>query len=280
MGLINTTVIYPLLTALVLIGSARALWKDQWATTRLYLVGIGLSFGFLVGYFSIHQGFSASHINSVDRLFFAVSIAGLTAFLFHIWITRLRRYLLMPPATFIILYVLISPLLFRLQLAEAVGFILGTLLIWTASGMVWTKISHSHISNTSYVVAALGSAIIISLDGSLLIGQMAGALTAAAGGWWLLNQTQKRHEPLGKANMVFLQLLLGAILTLAYFYAEVNLIALLLIAFIPFLYPVCQRAIAISGTTAPLLQSIVTGMISSIPVLMALWLVWPEQSLY
>ena len=74
---------------------------------------------------------------------------------------------------------------------------------------------------------AIGAAIIISLDGSLLIGQIAGALAAATGAWWVLNQTQYQHEALGKASMTFLQLILGSILILAYFYADVSPIAML-----------------------------------------------------
>ena len=280
MSLIGPTVLYPFITALIFIGGARVLWKDQWETSRLYLVGIGLSFGFLVGYFAINTGFSASRISSTDRIFFAVSIAGLTAFLYHIWIARLRRFLLMPPATLLILLLLIQPLLERMPLAEAVPVITIAFLIWRAAGTFLTRNASKHTSNSSFLATAIGAAIIISLDGSLLIGQIAGALAAAMGAWWVLNQTQNWHEALGKASMNFLQLILGSILILAYFYADVSPIALLLVACVPFLQPIGEHITNAFEITAPIIQSCIVGLISFIPILIALWLIWPEESLY
>ena len=280
MSLIGSTILYPFITALIFISGARVLWKDQWATSRLYLVGIGLSFGFLAGYFAINTGFSSSHISSTDRIFFAVSIAGLTAFLYHIWVARLRRFLLMPPATLLIILLLIYPLLDRMPLTEAIQVILISFVIWLVAGAFFTKNASKHTSNSSFLATAIGAAIIISLDGSLLIGQIAGALAAAAGAWWVLNQTKSRHETLGKASMTFLQLILGSILVLAYFYAEVSPVALLLIVCIPFMQKFGDQISGHFGIATPLFQSCIVGLISLIPVAIALWLIWPETSLY
>jgi len=126
----------------------------------------------------------------------------------------------------------------------------------------------------SQIVMLTTSAIVIGVASSLSIAQLIGALAAGLGGLWLLNRFIKLSDNAMLSITRSTMALWLIVMAYAHYYGDVSIYALVLLA-TPLL--ICwsdkQDELWWKAMSKPI-------AISLIPGLLALWWVWPEQSLY
>jgi len=113
---------------------------------------------------------------------------------------------------------------------------------------------------------------------TLLIGQLVGALAAALGACWLLGFNGSSRIG-AKSLAAVLALPFGGLLVMAYQFAEVDLLALLTVLGL-LLIPEVYRRVMSTQQLGYWWLSLQVAVLSLIPIGIALWRVWPEQSLY
>ncbi len=128
--------------------------------------------------------------------------------------------------------------------------------------------------NAAWMLLAAAAAPVIAIDGSLKLGQIAGALGAGLGTLWLGGLLLRRARvdlPLAAP------LLLTLVFTAAWFYAETDPLALggLVLASL-----LSQGLPHRFGIRSPLAVHLLLFAATAAALALALWRVWPEQSLY
>lgn len=165
---------------------------------------------------------------------------------------------------------LLWPILGRETLASAIPTGLGVAALWLG-GWVYLDRADSGDSSTGVMllIVAAGTAVISVMTGSVLVGQLSGALAAALGGWLLWNWPQPRW-PLGRAGTALVTLTLGSLLLIGRFYSDTPLsITLLLWAALAAKLPVALVRHSRDGLRAPA-AAVLTGLIALVPVVLAI----------
>jgi hypothetical protein len=168
------------------------------------------------------------------------------------------------------LFALLGALIWWLGFASLIQ---GVPELWAAllAALLWLGWTHHHGDSREglgFTLAFIWLALVIGIDGSLLIAQLAGALAAFAGLRALLTSLtgfKGPVAPLGLA-LAFMQML-------AWQYVEVPLLALLPVWLLPVLeWLLRSRSLPVRWALLIALAAVGTGL--------SLWFVWPEASLY
>ncbi|MGY4026343.1 hypothetical protein ACW5WQ_10325 [Aeromonas rivuli] len=168
------------------------------------------------------------------------------------------------------LFALLGALIWWLGFASLIQ---GTPELWLAvlAAVLWLGWTHRHGDSREglgFTLAFIWLALVIGIDGSLLIAQLAGALAAFAGLRALLTTLtgfKGAVAPLGLA-LAFMQML-------AWQYVEVPLLALLPVWLLPlFEWLLRTRSLPVRWAVLIVSAAMGTGL--------SLWFVWPQASLY
>lgn len=132
----------------------------------------------------------------------------------------------------------------------------------------WSALRGDSLEGLGFALGFIWLALVIGIDGSLLIAQLAGALAAFAGfGALLAAFTGRKVMPAGLA------LALAFVQMLAWQYVEVPLVVLLPVWLLPVLEWTCRdKRLPLRWGAQILLATAGTGI--------SLWWVWPAASLY
>ncbi|WP_421855393.1 hypothetical protein [Marinomonas sp.] len=277
------TAVYPFLAALIVSMVAGKLLR---ASSYLGYLG-----GFIVGLSLIHSGLSFPPKQAIDYYNITVLI-GIASMLS---LTLIKSLALRNAVSIVLFglsfYFLLNPVLIHsgliISLSWAVGCAILTLIYQLLSQDKVQKtvpLKTSNERNISPLLLPIGlmivagaAAPVISIGGSLLIGQLLGALGAALFGYVVISYFTK--TTLSYASIPA-ALILGGLITQSHVLADIPLNVMLMLAASCFVTPIAvalgkklsnkQSIFVIIG------QIIVSVLISGL----SLWLVWPESSLY
>ncbi len=165
------------------------------------------------------------------------------------------------------------PILSRGALLPGVLAVAGVVLLFAAMHVLSCPTFRS-TRNGAWMILAVTAAPVIGIDGSLKLGQFAGALGAGLGTVWLGGLLLRRET-------VDLPLLAPTLLTLVYaaawFYAETDDLALGVLVLAALLSQGLAHA---TGIRSRVVGHLLLAATSAVALGLALWRVWPEQSLY
>ncbi|MBU2413242.1 MAG: hypothetical protein KKB49_10535 [Gammaproteobacteria bacterium] len=277
------TAVYPFLAALIVSIVAGKLLR---ASSYLGYLG-----GFIVGLGLIHSGLSFPPNQAIDY-YSVTTLIGIASVL---CLTLINSLTLRFSASFVLFglsfYFLLNPVLKHsglvISLSWAVSCALVTLiyhLLTQEKAQETVKFKTNNARSISPLLLPIGlmitagaAAPVISIGGSLLIGQLLGALGAALFGYVAVSyfiKATKSHS----AIPAFL--ILGGLITQSHVLADIPLnVTLMLVAscFVTPLATALGNKLSNKQSTFIIIgQTIVSILISGL----SLWLVWPESSLY
>ena len=277
------TAVYPFLAALIVSIVAGKLLR---ASSYLGYLG-----GFIVGLSLIHSGLSFPPNQAIDY-YSATALIGIISLL---CLAIIKKPALRNSASFVLFglsfYFLLNPVL------KHSGLIIS--LSWAAScaliTLIYQLISQEKTQETTQfeikgersisplllpiglMIAAGSAAPVISIGGSLLIGQLLGALGAALFGYVAVSYFAKTTQ---SHSSIPALLILGGLITQSHVLADIPLNVMLMLAASCFVTPIA----AALGNKLSNKQSayiIISQIIASVLISgLSLWLVWPESSLY
>lgn len=270
--LLNTAV-YPFLVAAVitLIGKFSA---------RLSILGVAA--GFLVALSLIHTGLSFPPSKALDFLTISV-ILGVTISLVREFKLGVKtRNTISFIGLLVSFYLLLNPVLqHQSQLLSMAWASISAALVMLMFGLQKSTAApnHSQASMASLAIISAATAPVVSIGGSLLIGQLLGGFAASVVGFVLVQRfvcKQPSSNALLLGSFILAGLLAQAhvladlplsVMLSAYLAVSVNILSNLRI----------KEDSKVSTTIIALIpQILVSGVIAGI----SLWSVWPESSLY
>lgn len=286
LNLVSHTVLWPFLLGFVLLSVVKVVSVRAKTSRHHSIYGMATSaavlIGFVVAYTLINPTFRFPPRVALD----GILVLALLAFGFGAVVT----FAVLPSAARMALqlliivagnYLLMAPLFGQWSIFETVTYLGGTTIVWL---FLWAyleklrELSKPAIFNTVLVALPAGAAPVIAVGGTLLIGQLVGALAAALAACWLLDINGSRR--IGSRSLAaVLALPLGGLLVMAYQFAEVDLLALLTVLGL-LLIPELYRRVMGNQQFGYWWVSLQVAVLSLIPIGLALWRVWPEQSLY
>lgn len=270
--LLNTAV-YPFLAAAVitLIGKF---------SSRLSILGLGA--GFLVALSLIHTGLNFPPSKALDFLTVTAILGVAISFLRQLKLDFKVRNGLGYIAMFASFYLLLNPVLQHqsqtVSLIWAAICAAVTLLLFGLQKSTATT-NHSQASMASLAVIAGASAPVVSIGGSLLIGQLLGGFAASVVGFVLVQRFICKQSSVN--GLLLGSFILSGLLAQAHVLADLP-IAVVLIAYLAIIVNVLSNLLIkedgkVSSTIIALLpQIVISGIIAGV----SLWAVWPESSLY
>ncbi|SBS25149.1 hypothetical protein MAQ5080_00195 [Marinomonas aquimarina] len=270
--LLNTAV-YPFLAAAVITLTGKF-------SARLSL--LGLAAGFLVALSLIHTGLSFPPSKALDFLtistLLGVAISGLRTLKLGFKTRNAAGFI----ALAVSFYLLLNPVLqHQSQWLSLSWSVLSAALVLVLFGLQKSTATaqHSHASMASLAVIAAASAPVVSIGGSLLIGQLLGGFAASVAGFVLVQRFVCKASSLN--GLLLGSFILAGLLAQAHVLADLP-IATMLIAYLAILVNVISNLLMkedgkISSTIVNLIpQILISGIIAGV----SLWSVWPESSLY
>lgn len=269
--LLNTA-IYPFLAAALLALLGKIHHK---------LSFIGLAAGFLVGLGLIHSGLNFPPSKALDFLVVSVLlgcfVAAIKAFCPRwqsAWLT-----LLLLSLSF---YLLLNPVLqHQNQLVSITWAIAAAIITWLvmSSQSATADRKMAHAPSASLAIVAALSAPVVSIGGSLLIGQLLGVFAASMAAAILVDKFVLKQSSL--------TLLLPGTFVLAGLLAQAHVLAdlplwVVLISYVALLMNALSNLIwREDGRLLSSLKTLLPQLlISAVIAALALWSVWPESSLY
>lgn len=229
---------------------------------------LAIGAGYLTSYALIYGQFSFPPQQALDWLPLLL-LAVLVVFTvddaigFASWL----RMILQGAAVLLAGSLLLYPILNQATLASAALNLAGVTAIWFG---LWTYLDRrapqDSTSGVTLLVVAVGSAIVFIKTGSILLGQLGGALAAVLGGWLLWNWPQSRWL-LGHAGTAVTVLVLGSLLLVGRFYSETPtsiglLLLLALVANLPVALIARYKANLSTRLTAVLTSVIAVGLVA------------------
>lgn len=270
--LLNTAV-YPFLTAAVI----ALLGKFS-----KHLGLLGLAAGFLVALSLIHSGLNFPPSKALDFLIVSTILGIVISYLRPAIAGFKVRNSITLIALFISFYCLLNPVLKHqgptLSIAWSVASSLLVLFIFGLQKHTSDK-KHSHTAMTSLAVIAGTAAPVVSIGGSLLIGQLLGGFAASAIAVVLVQKFVLKQSSL--TGLLLGSFILSGLLAQAHVLADLPLWAML-IAYLALLINVLSNLfIKEDGSTIATIKSLIPQvLISAVIAGISLWAVWPESSLY
>ncbi|MBM6551198.1 hypothetical protein [Marinomonas ostreistagni] len=269
--LLNTA-IYPFLAAalLALLGKIHQ---------RLSV--LGLAAGFLVGLNLIHSGLNFPPSKALDFLVITVLLGCLASLLKTLsarWQTSWLTLLLLSVS----FYLLLNPVLqHQNQLVSISWAIAAGVIAWLVMSCqnITAEAKTSHAPTASLAVVAAVSAPVVSIGGSLLIGQLLGVFAASMAAAILVQRFVLKQSSL--------TLLLPGTFVLAGLLAQAHVLAdlplwVVLVSYVALLTNALSNLIwrEDGRLLSPLKTLLPQVLLSAVIAAVALWSVWPESSLY
>lgn len=270
--LLNTAV-YPFLAAAVitLIGKFSA---------RLSFLGVGA--GFLVALSLVHTGLNFPPSKALDFLTLTTILGAAVSLLRTLKLGFKVRNGLGFIALAVSFYALLNPVLqHQSQSVSWSWSVISAALVLLLFGLQKSTATanHSQASMATLAVIAAASAPVVSIGGSLLIGQLLGGFAASVVGFVLVQRFINKQSSVN--GLLLGSFILAGLLAQAHVLADLP-IAAVLIAYLAIIINVLSNLLLkedgkVSNTLIALLpQIVVSGIIAGI----SLWSVWPESSLY
>ncbi len=269
-GLLTQTVLWPLTVTLLGLVFALLLRRRIPQLTG----AAALAAGFLAGYGLIYASFAFPPRQSLDWL----PILALAAWPLSMLVRRPRfpawlRMLI--GATFVLLAgaLLLAPLLPQAGWMRAAGTLLVIGALWAGA---WFYLDHiaprGAAAGVVLLVIAAGNAAVAVLAGSVMLGQLGGAASAALGGWLLLNWPCPRI-PLGHAGTAVMATALAGLMLVGRFYADTPVLpALLLLAALGTSACALFLVERYRPESAPAITTLWVGVAALVPVIAAVGL--------
>ncbi|NVK73945.1 hypothetical protein C0J08_16475 [Marinomonas sp. CT5] len=278
--LLNTAV-YPFIAALIVSFIAGKLTR---ASSYLGYLG-----GFIVGLGLIHSGLSFPPKQAIDNYTVSALIGIISILLLTLVKQSLPKNALKIVLFGFSFYFLLNPVLrhsgaiISLSWAIVSALIVMLYLFLSEQSLIQKMDSNKqrslspHLLIIGLMVVAGSAAPVISIGGSLLIGQLLGAFGAATFGYLIIGYITNKTVNYATIPAI---LILGGLITQSHVLADIPLKVMLMITASIFLTPI---AILLKGKTSNkqsiviiLSQIVVSALVSGL----SLWLVWPESSLY
>ncbi|MCW4629317.1 MULTISPECIES: hypothetical protein [Marinomonas] len=268
------TAVYPFIAALII-----SLVAGKLLRASSYLGYLG---GFVVGLSLIHSGLSFPPNQALD--YYAVTI--LIGIILLLCLSLIKTPAITNSALFLLsglsFFFLLNPVLkhtgFMMSLSWAVISSLIVMCYYLISHKTQkpyqneTRSLHNHLLPIGLMIVAGCAAPVVSIGGSLLIGQLLGAFAAAMLAYVIVGYLTKHAQ-----NNAFVPalLILGGLITQSHVLADIPLEVMLMLSASLFVTPlVLLFTNKISHIMAS--QVVISGIISAF----SLWLIWPESSLY
>ncbi len=269
LAMLLPTVAYPLLAAIILGLVVYKLEQKQQPKPVFWLATILIWIAWLAAAQGIHTRWQMPPRQALDWL--------LLASLLPVLATRLPKHIRMTGfgvAALLGFALVAQPIITRMSTIDLFTHTIGWLLICGIAISAAERQKNSFSFPISQIVMLTTSAIVIGVASSLSIAQLIGALAAGLGGLWLLNRFIKLSANAMLSITRSTMALWLIVMAYAHYYGDVSIYALVLLA-TPLL--ICwsdkQDELWWKAMSKPI-------AISLIPGLLALWWVWPEQSLY
>lgn len=279
--LLNTAV-YPFTVALI-----SSLIMSRLSRKATFL---GSFVGFIVGLSLVHPGLSFPPRQAIDYYSVSVVIAIIT-----FWCLTLTKPLsIINAGAFLLLssvfYLLLNPVLKHSSLVLSLSWaaicgltVLFYYLILQKTRDIEvtpTKLQRrlsSYLPFIGLIMVSAGAAPVVSIGGSLLIGQLMGVFSAALSGLVVIGYlTYNLESSKGKAaQSAVLLLILGGLITQSHVLADIPIFVMLMFVANVFVTP---TVMALSRKIKYVLISQVLFTVATSG--MSLWLVWPAGSLY
>ncbi len=166
---------------------------------------------------------------------------------------------------------LLRPILSQLPLTDAVLTLAGVTVLWFG---LWVYLDRRALqdatSGVTLLTVAVGAAAVFAMTGSILLGQLGGALAAVLGGWLLWNWPSPRWL-LGHAGTAVTVMTLGCLLLVGRFYSETPLsINLLLLVALAANVPVALIMKRYRPGLDGALAAVLTGLVALVPIALAI----------
>lgn len=268
LALLLPAAVYPMLAA---IASGLIIYKlEQHKQARLlfWLIPLLLFLSWLAGATGIHTRWQFPPERAMDWL--------LVASLLPVLATRLPEQIRMSGfgiSCLLAFGLIAQPLIGRMGGVDLFAQIIGWMLACGTAISAADRQKNAVLFPVSLIVMIVMSAVVTGIASSLSIAQLTGALAAALGGIWFLN----RFVAISASGMMAASQAVMALWIMvqayAHYYGDVSIYALVILS-APLLWAWDkQEHLSIK-------HLIRTVAISLAPGLLALWMVWPEQSLY
>ena len=271
--LLNTA-IYPFLAAMIVSFILGKLNKQ--------LGFIGLAAGFLVGLGLIHSGLNFPPSKALDFLVVSTILGSAVTLIRAIKLSWKAQTSIVFVALAISFYLLLNPVLQHQGQATSLSWsiisaLVTCMVVSAQSGTASNK--HSHASAASLAIVAAATAPVVSIGGSLLIGQLLGAFAASVAGLILVEKFALKRS--SKTALLLASFILAGLLAQAHVLADLPLWTMLVAYLALFINVITNLLITedsgVAGTIKALIpQAIISGVITGF----ALWAIWPESSLY
>lgn len=167
-----------------------------------------------------------------------------------------------------------QPILGRMSTIEVFTQIIGWLLFCGVAISAADRQQSAFRFPVSQIVMIVTSALVIGISSSLNTAQLTGSLAVVLGAIWLLNRIVALSAQSVLAVAQGTMALWLFILAYAFYYADVSIYALMLLS-LPLLIKWTDNP-----DDAGWKKVATTTAISLLPGILAVWWVWPEQSLY
>lgn len=270
--LLNTAV-YPFLAAAVI----TLLGKFS-----RHLSLLGLAAGFLVALSLIHSGLNLPPSKALDFLTISVLLGLLISYFRQAKIGFKARNSITFVALFVSFYCLLNPVLkHQGQLSSFAWAAISALLVLFVFGLQkhTSDAKHSHAAMTSLAIIAGTTAPVVSIGGSLLIGQLLGGFAASVVGYVLIQKFIVKQSSL--PGLLIGSFILSGLLAQAHILADLPLWTMLIAYFALLANILSNLLIKEDGSVWSTVLSIIPQTAISIAIAgLSLWSIWPESSLY
>ncbi|BBA34461.1 putative uncharacterized protein [Methylocaldum marinum] len=165
---------------------------------------------------------------------------------------------------------LLWPVVSQIDFMRTTFTVSGVAVIWFG---LWTHADQSAqrnaMSGVTIIAAAAGVAVVSTIMGSILLGQLGAALASALSGW-LLWHCLRVQCPMGHAGTAVAMVTLGCLLLVAHFYSELSMSSsLLLLAALGANLPVSLLQRSQPGLSTQR-AAVLTGLAALVPVAIAI----------
>lgn len=269
LSMLLPVVVYPLLAAVVLGLVLFQFDRKQLQKTAFWLATGLIWLAWITAVQGIHTRWQLPPRQALDWLLIASLVPVLA--------TRLPKEYRMSGfgvASMLSFALVAQPILGRMSTIEIFTQIIGWLLFCGVAISASDRQQSAFRFPVSQIVMIVTSALVIGISSSLNTAQLTGSLAVVLGAIWLLNRIVALSAQSVLAVTQGTMALWLFILAYAYYYADVSIYALMLLA-LPLL---------IKWTDNPddawWKKVATTTAISLLPGILAIWWIWPEQSLY
>jgi hypothetical protein len=272
-GMLSQTVSAPLvlciLASLMWFAARRRIDSPAW------FVAPAAAAGFIVAYAAI-QGRAVFPPRGALDVIAVIAVAGAALEWFRAWRPASRSWARVVVLVLVAITTgwMLYPVISRFSAAGALAAVAGVTIAFALFQFVAGLPLNRRVDGAVYLFTAAAAAPVIALDGTLKIAQVSGALAACLGVLWAAGLVFREH----RFNLEFFApWLIASVYAAAYFYADIDPAALLALPVGIAMLAGLRRLWPVESIWLDNLRLILAG---ALPLAVALWRVWPEQSLY